>query len=140
MSEEQRPLKLVKEFSKANCHAQYGWQKMDDTTVLERKKLPILFYSNTDAERWGVIVTVYDFNSFQSITYVQHAYDNEAKTPSVFRTHFSEIENKQCVLDAHRALTELGGSPPPLEDVQGMLRLDKDMKVRGPLRLKGSEP
>lgn len=140
MSDEERPLKLVTDFSKANAREQYGWQFMDDTTVLERKKLPILFYTNADAERWGVIVTVYDFNSFQSITYVQHAYDTEAKTPSVFRTHFSEIENKQCILDAHRALVQLGGNPPSIDDVQGLLRLDKDMKVRSPLKLKGSEP
>jgi hypothetical protein len=140
MSEDKaKPLTLVTDFSKANYKGQYGWQKIDETTVLERKKLPILVYSNSEADRWGVIVDVYNFNSFERLTYVQHAYDSEAKTPSVLSKGFSAIENKQCIFDAHRALRQLGGSPLPLEQLIEMLGCESLDKPRAAPRLKSNE-
>ncbi|MBI1215843.1 MAG: hypothetical protein GC185_08505 [Alphaproteobacteria bacterium] len=116
---DKRDLSLVTVFNKENCSAQYGYQKMDDLTVLERKKIPVVVYSNTDATPWAVMITVYDFNSFQTMTYVQQVYDSEARTPQVFQKDFSAVEGKQAIADAHRALTLLGGNPPPLDKVLG---------------------
>lgn len=131
-----RPLKLVTEFNQANSEKQFGWQKMDDVTVLERKKIPVCVFSNSENALWGVMITIYDFSSFQTMTYVQQCFDSGARTPTAFRTHFSEIEGKQAIADAHRALTLLGGSPPPLDEVLGFSTIAKEMKVRQPLRLR----
>jgi hypothetical protein len=112
-----RPLKLVTEFNRENAHKQYGYQFVDETTVLERKKIPVAVYSNSSDSPWAVMITVYDFNSRQTVTYVQQTFDAEARTPQVFQHPFSAVEGKQAIADAHRALVALGGNPPPLEDV-----------------------
>jgi hypothetical protein len=46
-AEKERELKLVTEFNQANSEKQFGWQKMDDMTVLERKKIPVCVFSNS---------------------------------------------------------------------------------------------
>jgi hypothetical protein len=70
------------------------------------------------------------------MTYVQQCFDSGARNPTAFRTHFSEIEGKQAILDAHRALTLLSGSPPPIGEVLGMLKLGKDVKVLSPVKFR----
>lgn len=114
---EDRPLHLVREFNKENANTQYGWQMVDDTTVLERKKIPVCVFSNSDNEPWAVWIRMYDFNAAQVLNYVQQCYDASARTPEMSVMSFSQIENPQCIADAHRALRELGGQPPALEDV-----------------------
>lgn len=112
-----RPLKLVREFNQENAPRQYGWQKVDDTTVLERKKIPVCVFSNSNETIWGVWIRMYDFNAAQVLNYVQQCYDSSARTPDSTIIPFSQIENPQCIVDAHRALRELGGHPPALEDI-----------------------
>jgi len=129
---DKRPLPLVTEFNQENAKGQFGYQMIDDLTVLERKRLPVNVYNNSGAEPWAVLITVYDFNSLQALTYVQQAYDSNARTPQVFRTHFSEIEGRQAIADAHRALTLLGGSPPPLETVMDATGMAKPKISRRP--------
>ena len=114
---EDRPLRLVHHFNKENASAQYGWQLVDETTGLERKKIPVCVFSNNDTQLWGVWIRMYDFNAGQVLNYVQQCYDSDARTPEMSVMPFSQIENPQCIIDAHRALTELGGHPPALDDV-----------------------
>lgn len=114
---EDRPLRLVRAFNKENANGQYGWQMVDDTTVLERKKIPVCVFSNSESEPWAVWIRMYDFNAGQVLNYVQQCYDSNARTPEMSVLSFSQIENPQCIADAHRALRELGGHPPALEDV-----------------------
>gem|GEM_PF-7075790 len=114
---EERPLRLVQQFNKENAGEQYGWQMVDDTTVLERKKIPVCVFSNSNDSLWGVWIRMYDFNAAQVLNYVQQCYDSNARTPEMSVIHFSEIENPQCIIDAHRALRALGGRPSALEDV-----------------------
>lgn len=128
-----RPLQLVHHFNKENASGQYGWQMVDDTTVLERKKIPVCVFSNNDNMIWGVWIRVYDFNAGQVLNYVQQCYDSNARSPEIQTMHFSEVENPQAILDAHRALTELGGHPPALEDVLPTRGLTKPSLKNKPL-------
>lgn len=128
-----RPLQLVHHFNKENASDQYGWQKVDDTTVLERKKIPVCVFSNNDNMIWGVWIRMYDFNAGQVLNYVQQCYDSNARTPEIQTLNFSDIENPQAIADAHRALTELGGHPPALEDVLPTRGLSKPgLKAKPP--------
>ena len=80
---EDRPLRLVRAFNKENANGQYGWQMVDDTTVLERKKIPVCVFSNSESEPWAVWIRMYDFNAGQVLNYVQQCYDSNARTPEM---------------------------------------------------------
>ncbi|MDD9900322.1 MAG: hypothetical protein OXT65_05025 [Alphaproteobacteria bacterium] len=114
MAQQEKPLRLIDEFSSAN---QFGYQKVDDTTVLERKHIPICRYTDSESTPWAVHISVDDFKSLLVTTYVQNAYDSGNKQPQVHFRNFSEVEGKQAIKDPHRALTELGGTPAPLDEI-----------------------
>lgn len=124
---DKKPLKLVRNFSRIagteDAEKQYGYQKIDDTTVLERKQLPVSAYTGTYDIDAAVIIRVYDFKNFEVITYVQQtlfATEESAQPPQVFIKSFGEMEGRQGILDAHAALTQLKGSPPPLDDIPSL--------------------
>lgn len=121
-------LKLVTEFNQTNSSAQYGYQYVDDTTVLERKKIPINVYSSSTAEPWAVWLSVYDFKSCQVLTYVQDAYHTEGPpAPLASVKNFTEVEGKDAILDAFRALEELGGHPTMPPSV--LMALEKENQI-----------
>ncbi|MEZ0223434.1 MAG: hypothetical protein ACAH83_02690 [Alphaproteobacteria bacterium] len=135
-----KQLKLVRRFNDIcgsdDTEKQFGYQKIDDTTVLERKELPVFAYGSTEYHVGAVMISVYDFKSCEVMTYVQQVYfadsDDNYERPQVFLRSFSDIEGKQGIIDAHDALTQLRGSPPPLEEISGLepklvSRLDKAM-------------
>lgn len=140
---DQRPLKLVTAFSSRQPTEQYGWQKVDDTTVLERKKIPF-FATWYDTELYTIQVTVYDFLKFEVSTSTQredHIKNKEGEPAKTYVKAFSEMEGKQAIRDAHRALTDLKGSPPPLDEIYGIdVILKKDIPVSTPIRLKTAQP
>ncbi|MEZ0261600.1 MAG: hypothetical protein ACAH80_11365 [Alphaproteobacteria bacterium] len=144
-SPDQRPLTLVTVFNSREPQKQYGWQKVDDTTVLERKKIP--YYATWfDSDIYALQVTVYDFLKFEVTTMIQRedrikGNDKESPDPQTYVKSFSEVEGKQAIRDAHRALTELKGNPPPLEEIYGLdMVLKKDVSVSSPIRLKSQPP
>lgn len=135
-----KQLKLVRRFNDIcgsdDTDKQFGYQKIDDTTVLERKELPVFAYGSTSDHIGAVMVSVYDFKNCEVMTYVQQVYFADSSDtnprPQVFLRPFSQIEGKQGIIDAHEALTQLRGSPPPLEELSGLepklvSRLDKAM-------------
>jgi hypothetical protein len=139
---DQRPLTLAAAFNRREGGKQWGWQKVDDTTVLERKRIP--YYADwTEGEIHTVQTTVYDFLKYEVTTTSQredHITSKEGEPARTYVRSFSEIEGKQAIRDAHRALTELGGTPPPLDEIQGIdVALRKDIPVSSPIRLK-SQP
>lgn len=130
-----RKLKLVDEFETASWRME-GWQKIDDDTVLHRRRVPIT------SERKSTLIQIYDFNTFMMTTIVDAKGGGTGEFAVTSQTiHFSAIENKQALKDAHQALTELKGSPPHIDVVLGVsVTLDKNVTVRSPLKLKGGEP
>jgi hypothetical protein len=132
-----RPLNLIEAFGKPSRAAEaFGYMKVDDTTVLERKKIPIgeqLNHSgyNTISTIW---TTVYDFKSQHVLTFTHT--NSSADTQPVIKS-FNQI-GEEALLDAHRALLELGGNPSPLSldnanaFAQGTRR---DLPARKPLEL-----
>lgn len=128
--DDNRPLKLL-EGGIDREKPQFGFQKLDDTTVLERKKIPVCVYSNTDNAPWGVWIRIYDFQANQVLSYVQDVYSNRF-APATQVMNFSSVENPAALRDAHRALVELGGNPAPLDDILGYSHVAKPVIVRGP--------
>jgi hypothetical protein len=140
---DQRPLSLVTTFNSREPMKQYGWQKVDDTTVLERKKIPF-FATWFEADLYTIQVTVYDFLKFEVTTMTQredHIKSREGDEAKSYVKTFSEMEGKQAIRDAHRALTELKGNPPPLDEIYGIdVVLKKDIPVSSPIKLKTAQP
>lgn len=130
-----KKLKLVDDFETASWRME-GWQKVDDTTVLHRRRVPIT------GDRQSVMIQIYDFNTFLMTTIVDtKGYNSGELSASSQTISFSAIENQKALKDAHQALTELKGNPPHLDTVLGVnVSLEKNVSVRGPLKLKGNEP
>lgn len=130
-----KKLKLVDDFETSSWRMD-GWQKVDDTTVLHRRRVPIT------SDRQSVMVQIYDFNTFLMTTIVDTKGYNQGELSATSQTiSFSAIENKQALKDAHQALTELKGSPPHIDVVLDVdVTLDKNVTVRGPIKLRGNEP
>jgi hypothetical protein len=115
---------------------QVGYEKVDDLTVLERKVIPLITSSKV-SDQIMIRVDVYDFNSYTVSSYDVRAGHSDAEALQVRSRNFSEIEGKQCIRDAHRALTELKGSPPPLDEIMNyIMELKNDVSVSTPLKLK----
>lgn len=81
--------------------------------------MPILWTSYSErAQRSQVVTTLYDFKSFTatiySMTLDRDGDPNGNETQTV--VPFAGLENKQAVLDARRALIELGGQPAEVEE------------------------
>lgn len=140
---DQRPLKLATVFNGDDADKQFGWQKVDELTVLERKMIPF-FAPSYEPEIYTLQVTVYDFLKFEVTTTTQREDKITAKDGGDAKTYvksFSEVEGKQAIRDAHRALTDLGGTPPSLDEIQGIdVTLKKDMSVTSPIKLKSTQP
>lgn len=128
-----RKLTLVTEFN--DKAQQQGWQKVDDLTVLERKIVPV--FSVTSETSVLVTIDIYDFNKYEVTSFAKQTPHHEGMNGTVTKRNFSEVEGKQAIRDAHRALLLLEGHPPPLDEVMGyIVELQKSVPVNGPLRLK----
>lgn len=141
----ERELKLVDAFDAAtsdlgeNAPKHVGYQKVDDLTVLERKYVPV-FAVEGKTDHIAVQADVYDFNSYTVTHYVLAYGSSDIFQPPV-RENFSAVEGKQCIRDAHRALVELGGHPPPLDELMSfIMELQSDVSVSAPLKLKAAPP
>jgi hypothetical protein len=143
---DKRQLKLLDAFDVAASDApdetgdQVGYQKVDDTTVLERKIIPLAIAS-TVSDQILMRTDVYDFNNFTVTSYTVRLGHSDAPFRESPSRNFSDIEGKQCIRDAHRALTELGGSPPPLDEIMDFcVELKKSVAASRPLQLKQGQP
>ena len=130
-----KKLKMVEAFDKAKgartVEQQTGYEKVDDERVLERYFHPLIWQRfETGVTAQQVTVTLYDFKSFTATVSTQTLDKNLSLQGEV--THhiipFSQFENRQAIRDAHRALEELGGSPPALEDFTVF-----DMSTKAPI-------
>ncbi len=138
-----RELKLIEQFDAAASdlggHAPdiVGYQKVDDLTVLERKLIPV-FVVPGKTDHIVIQTDVYDFNDY-SVTHYALAYGKDDVFQPPVREKFSEVEGKQSIRDAHRALVELGGNPPAIDEIMSyVLELTRDVSVSNPLKLKAS--
>lgn len=108
-----KELKLVKDET-AKWRLE-GYQRLDDEIVFYRRYLPITKELNS------ILIQVYDFSSYLMTTILDAKGYNTSTTASAMQViAFKDIGNKQSIKDAHQALLELGGSPPPLEHVLGI--------------------
>lgn len=130
-----RKLKFVEAFDKAKGRLsqddQSGYEKVDDQRVLERYFHPVLWQPlEAKVTSQLVTVTLYDFKSFTATISTQTLDKSQTMQSGVTSTivPFSAFENKDAIRDAHRALTELGGSPPPLEQITSL-----DFTTKSPL-------
>ncbi|MBI1215842.1 MAG: hypothetical protein GC185_08500 [Alphaproteobacteria bacterium] len=122
MADNKKKLKLVEPFNENTGRTQKmqtGYEKIDDDRVVERYFVPILWTSYSErAQRSQVVTTLYDFKSFTatiySMTLDRDGDPNGNETQTV--VPFAGLENKQAVLDARRALIELGGQPAEVEE------------------------
>ncbi len=111
----------------ANPKEIVGWEKVDDTTVLERKKIRLM--NGT----FGYQIFVYDFAQAEVTKY--NAYGNEAtSTQASLAGSQSFIQTgPAAIVQAHEALTHLKGNPGLLSAALG---LDADGKVVTPETLR----
>ncbi len=92
-----------------------GYQRLDDEIVFYRRYVPITKELNS------ILIQVYDFSAYTMTTILDAKGYNTSTTASAMQVlTFRDIGNKQAIKDAHQALIELGGSPPPLEQVLGV--------------------
>lgn len=117
LDQSDRPLKLAKEFNEKDHTATVGYEKVDETTVLERKRVPVTLAKGGDYVAY--IVTVFDFKQ-RLLTHLARDQYQNTTFPPTYR-NFSDVEGKEAILDAHRALVLLGGTPPPIEEILGIL-------------------
>lgn len=144
MDKDTRKLNLLKDFTSVagtsieqTILSQVGWQKVDELTVLERKAFPIVITTRGN-DHAMVRMDVYDFSNYTVTTYNMSNGDDCTHLPPVQR-NFSDVEGKQCIRDAHRALVELGGCPPPLDEIMGyIVELKKNVSISPPLKLKSN--
>jgi hypothetical protein len=135
-----KKLKFVQAFNEQTGRThetQSGYQKIDDDRVLERYFVPVVLnaYSDKSVDRTQAVTTVYDFKSFMATVYTTALNPNlSIAGETQVMTPFSAIENKQAVLDARRALIELGGHPAEVEDYLNVAT-KRDIKPMGALQL-----
>ena len=116
VTERKNELRLVRD-DKADKGERWnfeGYQRLDDRMVMYRRYVPVTRDLNS------ILMHVFDFNAFQTTVIVDtKGYDAGGAATSLQLIHFSAYENKQAIKDAHRALTDLGGNPPPLSVIFG---------------------
>lgn len=99
-----------------------GYQAIDEHTVVERKKLALGYDESGEVGGAQSIISVYDFGNMRVITTVfNQLHGSKPNTTATDIQNFSEVQGFQAVLDAHEALIELGGHPPPVENFSNML-------------------
>ena len=110
---------------------QAGYEKVDDMRVLEPYFLPVLWLQTDPRVTTQLVtVTLFDFKSFTATITTQPLDRSMNLQGGVDSTlvPFSAFENKDALREAHRALTELGGTPPPLEQITSL-----DLSTKSPL-------
>lgn len=93
-----------------------GYQRLDDNIVMYRRYLPVTKELN------AILLQIYDFNAYQQIIVLDSKGYNAGggASGSMQVTNFRDLGNKRAIKDAHQALTDLGGTPPALNDVLGI--------------------
>ena len=119
---------------------QVGYEKIDDTTVLERKVIPLVTSSKA-SDQVVVRVDVYDFNAYTVTSYTVRAGHSDVAPMVTSNRDFSQVEGKQSIRDAHRALVALEGSPPQLDEIMDFgVELKKSLTAATPIKLKPGQP
>jgi hypothetical protein len=110
---QKKELKLVRD--EASRWRLEGYQKLDDTIVFYRRYIPITKELNS------ILIQMWDFSSYLMTTILDAKGYNTSTTASALQViSFRDIGNKQAIKDAHQALIQLGGTPPPLTQVLGI--------------------
>jgi hypothetical protein len=92
-----------------------GYQKLDEGIVLYRRYIPVTKELNS------ILIQMYDFTSYQMTVILDAKGYNSGTMASAMQViPFADVGNKQALRDAHQALVELGGDPPPFEQVIGI--------------------
>jgi hypothetical protein len=91
-----------------------GYQKLDDNIVIYRRYLPVT------KELSSIMIHMYDFASYQMTVILDSKGYNQGIATAMQVIAFRDVGNKQAIRDAHQALTELEGAPPPLNQVLGI--------------------
>ncbi|MDE1153494.1 MAG: hypothetical protein PW788_13235 [Micavibrio sp.] len=136
-----------KDFSKAAANgnapqddaapSQFGFQMVDDMTVLERKPVPVFAGATPDKDVNAVMIHIYDFKNLELTTYVQQVSSTgESPAPNVFMRPFRDLNSGYGIAQARAALEQLGGNPPPLEQIPGFSRPPRQQKSPGLPELK----
>ncbi len=139
-----KKLKFVEAFDKAvglrTAEQQTGYEKVDDSRVLERYFHPILWQRlEPQVTTQQVTATLYDFKSFTATVTTMTLDKNFNLQGGISQNviPFSTFENKMALRDAHRALQELGGDPPPIDDFASLTMSTKGAIVApGPAQFK----
>lgn len=119
MGEQQKKeLRLVRDDT---AQWQYeGYQRLDDKLVMYRRYVPVTKELNS------IMIQLFDFNSYlMTIVLDAKGYNSSNASTAMQVIPFKDIGNKQAILDAHQALSDLGGKPPSLSDVLGVPELSK---------------
>jgi hypothetical protein len=91
-----------------------GFQRLDNKIVMYRRYVPVTRELNS------ILMQIYDFNAYQmTIVLDAKGYGSNGAAAAMQVVGFSAVENKQALKDAHQALTDLGGNPPPISVVLG---------------------
>ncbi len=146
-----KPLQMVKIFKDAagggKTQNQLGYELIDHERVLERVVYSQDYFSS--AEKFNDLATgyvrvtmAYDFKAFEvrTVTTLTKQRTSTVVHTDITTKPFSQIENKQAIIDAHRALTELGGTPPPLEDIIRIsVKTLRPLEIGPPLQIKAGK-
>ncbi|MDE1153493.1 MAG: hypothetical protein PW788_13230 [Micavibrio sp.] len=130
-----KKLKLVQAFDRAKSFRtqqdQTGYEKVDDDRVLERYFQPLLWEKLSSGVTMQLMTsTLFDFKSYTATVSTMTMNGNQAVQgePSHVLVPFSAFENKRAIVDAHRALIELGGDPGPIDDI-----INNELVTRRPI-------
>jgi hypothetical protein len=120
VTQKKNDLRLVRDDDRKTERWQLeGYQRMDDRIVMYRRYIPVTRELNT------IMMQIFDFNSYQATVVIDtKGYDSKGAATALQVMGFSTFENKQAIKDAHQALCDLGGNPPPLSIVLGDPSLD----------------
>jgi len=119
-----KKLKLIEAFDRnkgyRKAEDQTGYEKVDDERVIERYFHPLLWEKMSSGVTMQLMTaTLYDFKSYTATVSTMTLNANQAVQgePVHVVVPFSTFENKKAIVDAHRALVELGGDPGVIDDI-----------------------
>lgn len=114
LADKKKDLRLVRDEREKERWNFEGYQRLDDKLVMYRRYIPVTRELNS------ILMHVFDFNAYQTTVVIDtKGYDAGGAAASMQIINFRDYENKQAIRDAHRALVDLGGNPPPLSVVLG---------------------